>query len=124
MANIIFRRSELNKRIQSRPIKDYPLDPKEQEKPLYLVMQSIWFNKIESGEKTEEYRDGTDHYKSKIFNRDKKTKEINSFKNFKTVLLQEGYHPNARRMIVEVKKIELMRDFTIHLGAILERINF
>lgn len=124
MTNIIFRRSELNKRIQSRPVKEYTVDSKEQEKPLYLVMQSVWFNKIEAGEKTEEYRDGTDHYKSKIFNRDKKTKEIISFKNFKTVLLQEGYHPNARRMIVEVKKIELKRDFTIHLGAIIERINF
>lgn len=124
MANIILRRSELNKKIQSRPVKDYPVDTKEQEKPLYLVMQSIWFNKIESGEKTEEYRDGTQFYKSRFCNLEKKTGEILSFKNYKTVILQEGYHPNARRMIVEVKKIELKRDFTIHLGAILERINF
>ncbi|KFC22940.1 hypothetical protein [Chryseobacterium sp. FH1] len=104
--------------------KDISLETKEQQKPLYLVMQSVWFNKIENGSKTEEYRDGSQFYKSRFCNIDKKTGEIISFKNYKSAILQEGYHAGARRMIIEVKKIELKRDFTIHLGQILERQNF
>lgn len=107
-----------------RIIKEYPTDEKEQQKPLFLIMQKIYFDDIERGEKLEEYRDGTDFYKSRLCNIDKKTGEIISIKNYKTVVLQVGYHANAKRMIVEVNKIELKRDFTIYLGKILERQNF
>lgn len=108
----------------STQLKDISLETKEQQKPLYLVMQSVWFNEIENGSKTEEYRDGSQFYKSRFCNIDKKTGEIISFKNYKSAILQEGYHAGARRMIIEVEKIELKRDFTIHLGEILERQNF
>lgn len=101
-----------------------PTEEREQEKPLYLVMQAIWFSKIESGDKIEEYRDGSQFYKSRLCNIDKNTSKILSLKNYKTVILQEGYHPAARRMIIEVNKIELKRDFIIHLGKILDRQNF
>lgn len=107
-----------------RIIKEYPIDEKEQQKPLFLVMQKVWFDQIETGKKTEEFRDGTGFYKSRLCNIDKKTGEITSIKNYKTVVLQVGYHANARRMIVEVKKIDLKRDFTLHLGKIIERQNF
>lgn len=104
--------------------KDILLETKEQQKPLYLVMQSVWFNAIESGEKIEEYRDGSQFYKSRFCNIDKNTGNILSFKNYKTVILQEGYNKGARRMIIKVEKIELKRDFIIHLGQIIERQNF
>lgn len=87
-------------------------------KPLFLIMQSYWFDEIESGRKTEEYRDKTDFYKSRFLNKDR------SFKNYETAILQEGYHKNARRMVIEVKRIELDDVFTVHLGNILERQNF
>lgn len=120
----VLQRRKIKLKASPQVVKDYPVDSKEQKKPLYLVMQSIWFSKIEIGKKNEEFRDGTQFYKSRLCNIDKKTGEILSFKNYKTVILQEGYHPNARRMIVEIEKITLKRDFTIHLGQIIERINF
>ena len=98
-------------------------ETKEQAKPLFLVMQKVWFDKIENGSKVEEYRDGTEFYFSRLCNRDK-TGKILSLKNFKTAILQEGYHAGARRMKIEISKISYDGDFTIHLGQILERINF
>ena len=98
-------------------------ETKEQVKPLFLVMQKIWFDEIENGSKTEEYRDGTEFYFSRLCNRDKEGK-ILSLKNFKTAILQEGYHKGARRMKIEISKISYDGDFTIYLGQILERINF
>ncbi len=82
-------------------------------------MQGYWFDEIESGRKIEEYREDTPFYQSRFI--DKKTSK---FKTYETVILQEGYHNNARRMIVEVKKIELNGEFIIHLGKIIERQNF
>ncbi len=122
MKNAAQRRRLITK--VAKPVQIYPVDELEQKKPLYLVMQTIWFNAIENGSKTEEYRDGTAFYKSRLCKIDKKTGKINSFKNYRTVILQEGYHQGARRMVVEIKGITLKRDFTIHLGEILERINF
>ena len=98
-------------------------ETKEQAKPLFLVMQKVWFDKIENGSKVEEYRDGTEFYFSRLCNRDK-TGKILSLKNFKTAILQEGYHKGARRMKIEISKISYDGDFTIHLGQILDRINF
>lgn len=103
----------------SRPEVNLPTEAKEQEKPLFLTMQKIWFDAIENGSKIEEYRDNTPFYHSRLLNKDK-----TAFKNYKTVVLQEGYHTSARRMIVEVEKITLKRYFTVHLGQIIERINF
>ena len=96
---------------------------KEQAKPLFLVMQKVWFDKIENGSKVEEYRDGTEFYFSRLCNRDK-TGKILSLKNFKTAILQEDYHAGARRMKIEISKISYDGDFTIYLGQILNRINF
>lgn len=103
----------------SRPEVNLPTEEIEQEKPLFLIMQKVWFDKIESGEKTEEYRSNTEFYQSRLLNKSK-----TAFKNYSKVILQIGYNNEARRMIVEVEKITLNRDFTIHLSKILERINF
>lgn len=115
------RRSTAKRFLSKISLKEYklPTELKEQEKPLFLTMQKVWFDAIENGSKIEEYRDNTPFYKSRLLNKDKK-----AFKNYKTVILQEGYHTDARRMIIEVEKITLNRYFTIHLGRIIERINF
>lgn len=97
-------------------------ETKEQPKALYLVMQKKWFDEIESGRKIEEYRDKTAFYVSRFCNM--KNEQIQSFKNYKTVILQEGYHMGARRMILEIDGITLESCFIIHLGAILDRQNF
>jgi len=109
------------KKIFKKKKSDFKADTeaKEQAKPLFLVMQKIWFDKIENGSKVEEYRDGTEFYFSRLCNRDK-TGKILSIKNFKTAILQEGYHAGARRMKIEISKISYDGDFTIHLGQILE----
>lgn len=122
MKNAVQRRRLISKIAKAEHV--YPTVEIEQKKPLYLVMQSKWFNAIENGSKSNEYRDGTAFYKSRLCNIDKTTGKIISFKNYRTVILQEGYHPDARRMVAEIKGVTLKRDFTIHLGEILERINF
>lgn len=103
----------------SKPEVNLPTEEIEQDKPLFLIMQKIWFDKIESGEKTEEYRSNTEFYQSRLLNKSK-----TAFKNYRTVILQIGYSIDAKRMTIEVEKVTLKRDFKIHLGQILERINF
>lgn len=102
---------------------NFKTDDKEQKKPLFLIMQKYWFDMIDKGEKIKEYREGTEFYFSRFCNRDKEG-NILSLKNYKKAILQEGYHKGARRLIVEISKITFDGDFTVHLGAILQRINF
>lgn len=111
-------RHKLNN-FRSGEIKNLKTEEKAQEKPLFLIMQKVWFDAIANGSKIEEYRDNTPFYHSRLLNKSK-----TAFKKYRTVILQEGYHTGAKRMIVEVEKITLKRDFTIHLGRIIERINF
>ncbi|MFP3835328.1 hypothetical protein [Chryseobacterium sp. SIMBA_028] len=103
----------------SRPQVNLSTEKIEQEKPLFLIIQKVWFDKIESGEKTEEYRSNTEFYQSRLLNKSK-----TAFKNYRTAILQIGYNSDAKRMMIEIEKITLKRDFTIHLGKIIERINF
>ena len=49
---------------------------KEQAKPLFLVMQKVWFDEIECGNKKVEYRDDSDFYISRLCNKDKEGKII------------------------------------------------
>lgn len=85
-----------------------------EKKPLFLIMQKYWFDEILSGNKEVEFRDDTPFYRSRFITKDGK------FKNYQTVIMQVGYHANARRMTIEVKKIILDGDFEIHFGKILD----
>ena len=111
------------KTIQGKRAANFEPEAREQLKPLFLVMQRKWFNLIECGEKLEEYRDDTEYYFARLCNRDK-AGNILSLKNYKKAILQEGYHVGARRLIVEIRKITYQNEFIIHIGKILERINF
>jgi len=102
----------------SRPVKTIAKSHAVEKKPLYLPIERYYFNQIESGEKKIEYRDDTPHYQSRFLN---KNGEI---RNHKVLLLQEGYHDDARRMLVEIVDIQHKQQFETHLGQILERINF
>lgn len=97
----------------------------KQIKSLFLVMQKVYFDEIECGNKKVEYRDDSDFYISRLCTKDNSGK-ITGIKNYKTVLLQEGYNPGARRMTVEILDIKYDRydGFEIYLGEILSRENF
>ena len=114
-----FKAAEKKTRIEQ----NFEIETKEQKKPLFLVMQRQWFDLINKGEKKQEYRDGTEFYISRLCNRDKEG-NILSLKNYKKAILQEGYHKGARRLVIDILKITYDGDFTVHLGAILQRENF
>ena len=99
-------------------IKPHVKDLPEEKKPLFLVMQDKYFTQILRGQKTSEFREDSPFYRSRFLNKE------GEIKNFKTVLLQLGYHTNARKILVEVKKITGDGIFEVYLGQILERINF
>lgn len=63
-------------------------------------MQRVYFNQILEGTKTSEYREEKPFYNSRLMKDGK-------YRNYSHVDFQEGYQKGARRMKVEVDKIEL-----------------
>lgn len=74
----------------------------EKENILYLPMQGEYMHEIRIGKKDVEYRDITDHYLSRIFNKDKSGKYV-SMKPITHILFQQGYNFTSPRMLVECK---------------------
>lgn len=72
---------------------------------LNLVLKKEWFDLIEKGVKTEEYRDLTDHWIARLCEHDENGEFIR-FKPFKTVRFRLGYGKAAKQMIFEVAGIE------------------
>lgn len=96
-------------------VKTYELSKKKEPKPLFLVLQKEFFDKIIAGTKTTEYRDHKSFYTSRLM-RD------GEYRNFDTVIFQEGYNKDARRMTVKIERIRLYNGlFEIDLGEIIER---
>ena len=100
---------------------DFLIKPKQfiklppEKKPLFLIMQKVWFDEILSGRKDIEYREDTPFYRSRLIAKD------GNFRNYETLLMQVGYNADAQRMTVEVKNIILDDCFEIHLGEIIEK---
>lgn len=103
--------------LKAKEIKETELGTEKivQSKPLFLILERIYFNEIIEGTKTEEYRDDSEFYRSRFLSKDRQ-----NFKNYESVIFQEGYRKDARRMTVEIKKIILDDIFTIKLGKIIE----
>lgn len=99
-----------------KPIKQKPTEAKIQPKPLFLILQKEFFDEILAGTKTKEYREDSDFHDSRFL-----TKDRTHFKRYETAIFQNGYHTNARRITVEVKKITLQSRFIIHLGKVLDK---
>lgn len=93
------------------PLEKAPLE----KKPLFLIMEKVWFDEIYSGRKKIEYRDDTPFYRSRFINKN------GQFRNYDSALLQIGYHKDAKRMTIEITDILLDGSFEIHLGKITER---
>lgn len=83
-----------------------------------MPIEREYFNQIESGNKKIEYRNDTPHYRSRFLNKN------GELRNHKVLLLQEGYNEGARRMLIEIVDIQHKQQFEVHLGKIIERINF
>lgn len=85
-----------------------------EKKPLFLIMEKYWFDEILEGRKDIEYRDNTPFYQSRLLNKQ------GEFRNYESVIMQVGYNKEARRMQIEIKKIENHGGFEIHLGKIID----
>ena len=102
--------------IDESSIVEIPVEKRPVEKkPLFLIMEKVWFDEIYSGRKKIEYRDDSPFYRSRLMNKK------GQFRNYETALLQVGYHKDARRMTVEIKDIILDDGFEIHLGKITDQ---
>ena len=73
-------------------------------------MKSLTALKIKNTEMTPHF------YYSRFMNKD-----CSKFRNYHSVIFQEGYHKNARRMTVKIKKITLGSRFVIHLDEIIDK---
>lgn len=65
-------------------------------KPLFLILKKQYFDQIESGEKTTEFRAMTDYWVDRL-----------AGKNFETVIFQNGYSPDSPRIQCEIIGIRL-----------------
>ena len=69
---------------------------------LKLVLKTAPFNVMETGEKKFEYRDNSDYWKKRIFNKD------GTVKDFKYVEFSLGYQKNRRQFMAEFKGVEVI----------------
>ena len=107
--------------VQLETPKELKPQEKAEPKPLFLILQSIYFEPIISGEKTIEYREASPHNISRLCTKDK-SGQITAFRNHKTVIFQAGYNKDAKRLMVEIKKMAYEGDIIeIHLGKVLEK---
>ncbi len=95
----------------------------ETESILYLNLKKEYFDLIQKGEKTSEFREYKKHWIQRLMNPD------GSFKKYDYILFQNGYHKNAPQMKVEFKNIKIINEkvslfkrvkyFEINLGQII-----
>lgn len=80
-------------------------------KTLHLILKKKWFDMIKSGEKKEEYREISKHWRSRLLTND------DWFKEFDTVTFTNGYAKDAPRFEIELNNID-MRVGHVEWGAI------
>ena len=61
---------------------------------LHLVLKYEWFDKIAAGQKTVEYRECSDHWNQRLYN-----------KRYDLVRFQRGYYKNPANMLFAIKRI-------------------
>ena len=69
---------------------------------LKLVLKTAPFNVMETGEKKFEFRDNSDYWRKRIFNKD------GTVKDFKYVEFSLGYQKNRRQFVAEFKGVEVI----------------
>lgn len=88
-------------------------------KPLHLTLKKKWFDLIQEGKKTEEYREIKPYWTIRLL--DPKTGD---FRKFSHIIFRNGYSKNSREMKVEFKGIKFgefegKKVYVIKLGRIL-----
>lgn len=91
---------------------------------LHLTLKKEYFDAIESGEKTSEYREYKPYWIKRLQNTD------GSFKQFDIIQFRNGYSKNAPIIMVEFLNIEIIKQrisffkkeklFQISLGSIIQ----
>lgn len=76
---------------------------------LYLPIKNKYLHEMRVGQKNVEYRELTDHYRSKLFAKDKEGR-YTIIKPKKYLLLQGGYSADSPRMLIELKGIVINRN--------------
>ncbi len=71
---------------------------------LYLVLKGEWFDKIERGEKTHEYRVAKPYWATRIHNL------LNSNDDDLFIIFIRGYHKGAPRLEAEITNIGMIMD--------------
>ena len=78
-------------------------------KILHLVLKSVWYDKIASGEKTSEYRECTPYWNKRLCGRDKIEKVLTNFYSqyivYDTIIFHRGY--SNETMEFEIKDIQI-----------------
>jgi RPA family protein len=67
-------------------------------KTLHLNLHKKWFDMILSGEKKEEYRDSTNYWKKRIYDK---------IHEFNTITFSNGYAKNRAQFVIELKGLKL-----------------
>lgn len=76
---------------------------KPENKNLFLVCREYWYDKINSGAKTKEYRQVTDHYTQLLFK-----------KKYETITLARAYTKTQMRFkINSIKKVNTPNDLNL-----------
>lgn len=75
-----------------------------EKKVLYLTLKKEFFNQIEEGTKTSEYREYKEHWIKKLTNPD------GTFKHYDLILFQNGYRKDAPQMLVEFRGIKVNKN--------------
>lgn len=76
---------------------------------LYLPIKNEYLHEMRSGVKNVEYRELSDHYLQKLFNKNAKG-QYDTLKTKTHLLLQGGYNPDSPRMLIELKGVVINRD--------------
>ena len=69
---------------------------------LVMIVKKAPFQVMETGEKTEEYRDNTEYWRRRIFNKD------GTVKKFDVVEFSNGYQKNRPQFLVEFLGVEVI----------------
>jgi len=83
--------------------KDMILNPNK--KTLRLTLSKKWFDLIEQGIKTEEYREIKDYWVKRI--KEMSLTRLEAFKHFDLVEFRNGYNPKSPQITMECKGIEV-----------------
>ncbi len=75
---------------------------------LHLTLHKEWFDLINSGQKTEEFRSNTPYWNKRL-----------DGKTFDEIHFRNGYAKNARKMVVEWKGVK--GKYAIQLGKVISR---